>query len=782
MPCCLCRAARKARAPSQSDPIPKTGCQPPFPNGCKGLCVIATPIPLAPYPYLHRVGLNGRQRINPEMPTILIIDDSSTNRTIYSKLAATVLPDLQVVALEQPLEALAWLDVSRADLIITDYKMPGLDGDELIRRIREKEADGNTPIIVVTAYADRTYRMEALEAGATDFLLSPVDHFEFVTRARNLLKLSHQQELLQRRAEGLLEELQSSHRQQQIILRDSSAKLAQVIDTVPALISATDRAGNFVFVNNSHARFLGLSTGEITGRNVRDVLGVSAAETAQALDRIVLEHGVSMPGHEHDLVSGAGTAHAFYTTRTPLRDNDGAVIGVLTTSVDISERRAAEARLRHLAHHDPLTGLPNRTLLQDTLDQAVCCSRGKQRFALHLIDLDRFKAVNDGLGHYVGDQVLVSTAHRLKEIVGDADTVARLGGDEFAILQQGVSAEADAAQFAGRITAALSRQFTCSGHDISVGASVGVAVYPDDGADAENLLRRSDLAMYKAKAADRGTWRFFVADMDQEARAAMEVQEDLRAGLARNEFVLHYQPQIDLATQRMVGAEALLRWQRPGYGLLRPAAFLRIAEETGLIVPISAWVMREACRQSMRWQAAGLGAIRVAVNVSAVQLRRQNLSALVAEVLSETKLAPELLDLELTESMLIEDTSETIGMLRTLRGLGVRLSVDDFGTGYSSLSMITRFPVSCLKIDQSFTRGLGKHPSDAAIIRTILELAETLKLDVLAEGVETHQQMHHLLVSGCREAQGYLFGAPIEADILEGLMRQGTRRFAESAS
>lgn len=716
------------------------------------------------------------------MPTILIIDDSSTNRTLYSKLAATVLPNLRVVTLEQPLDALTWLDTSRADLIITDYKMPGLDGAELIRRIRRKEADSNTPVIVVTAYADRAYRMEALEAGATDFLLSPVDHFEFVTRARNLLKLSHQQELLQRRADGLMEELQSSHRQREIILRDSSAKLAQVIDTVPALISATDRAGDFIFVNQSHARFLGMSTAEMTGRNMRDVIGPAEAESAQALDRIVFEHGVSMPGHEHDLVSGTGVAHAFYTTRTPLRDNDGIVVGVLTTSVDISERRAVEARLRHLAHHDPLTGLPNRTHLQGVLDQAVCGSHGKQRFALHLIDLDRFKAVNDGLGHHVGDQVLVSIAHRLQEIVGQEDTVARLGGDEFAILQQGIGAQADAAQLANRITDALSEQFTCAGHDISVGASVGVVVYPDDGADAEDLLRRSDLAMYKAKAADRGTWRFFIADMDQDARAVMKVQEDLRAGLARNEFVLHYQPQIDLATQRMVGVEALLRWQRPGYGLLRPAAFLTVAEETGLIVPISVWVMREACRQVVRWAADGLGPIRVAVNVSAVQFRRQNLPALVTEVLAETGLRPELLDLELTESMLIEDTAETVAMLRALRGIGVRLSIDDFGTGYSSLGMIKRFPVSCLKIDQSFTRGLGKHASDAAIVRTILDLADTLNLDVLAEGVETPQQMRYLLVSGCREAQGYLFGAPVDADTLVGLMRQGTRWFAESVS
>lgn len=709
------------------------------------------------------------------MPTVLIIDDSVTNRTLYSKLAVTVQAGLRIVALGRPTEALAWLHEQRADLIITDFKMPELDGAELTRRIRQKGVDADTPIIVVTAYADRSFRMKALEAGATDFLLSPVDHFEFVTRARNLLRLSHQQHLLHRRAEGLLEDLKTSQRQQEIILRDSSDKLAQVIDTVPALISAADRNGNFVFVNESQAQFLSATTESLTGRCIRDVVGRRMAENSLALDQIVFESGTSMPGHEHEMTDPHGAVRTFFTTRAPLRNTGGEVLSVLTTSIDITERKAAEQRLRHLAHHDPLTNLPNRTLIRDKLRRAVSqCRREGGQFALHLIDLDRFKAVNDGLGHHVGDQALIAVGHRLREIVRDTDTVARLGGDEFAILQRDLGGPDDATRLATRITESLAQQFFCAGHQISIGASVGIALHPQDGADADELLRRSDLAMYKAKGAERGTWQLFFADMDQSAREAVKIQVDLRLGLAKGEFVLHYQPQIDLATQQIVGVEALLRWRRPGYGLLKPNAFLRIAEETGAIVAISAWVLREACRQAVYWRDLHSSPLRMAVNLSAVQLRKQNLTGLVKEVLDATQMSPGMLELELTEGMLIEETTNTVKVLQELRDIGVRLAVDDFGTGYSSLSYIKSFPINLLKIDQSFTRGLGTSSNDAAIVRTILELAKSLGLSVIAEGVETAQQMHHLLVAGCDEAQGFYFSEPLDAEGLTELLDRGT--------
>ncbi|WP_419896722.1 two-component system response regulator [Roseomonas sp. USHLN139] len=718
------------------------------------------------------------------MATILILDDRTTNRDIFARLALSLDKDVHVQAFGDPHEALRWLSQNSVDLVVTDFRMPEMDGAEFTRRLRGLKPAGSTassvvdvPVIVITAYNDRAYRMRALEAGATDFLLSPVDHYEFLTRARNLLRMRWQQQVIERRAESLEQELEHTARSHEELLRDSRAALAQVIDTVPAMISAADRHGRCVFVNAAQASFVGQPPDALVGHDIERLFGHERALRSRALDQLVFETGMALPGREEETTSPEGQPRIFVTTKAPLHNARGEVVSVLTTSLEITDRKLAERRLGHMAHHDALTGLPNRAFLRDRLRRELARGRrGDHVFALLFLDLDRFKAVNDALGHHLGDELLRAVAQRLKATVREDDIVARLGGDEFAIVQTGINGAEEADALAGRVIAALSEPVLCEGHSLSAGASIGITLYPRDGTDPDELLRNADLAMYRAKAEGRNAWRFFAAAMDARAREAMQIEADLRAGLARGEFVLHYQPQVDLRTNRITGAEALLRWRRSGQRLSTPGTFLAIAEETGLIVPINEWVLVEACRQAVAWREAGLPPVRMGVNLSPVQFRRQDVQALVIRVLEETGLEPDLLDLELTEGILMDQAPETVAGLQALRALGIRISVDDFGTGYSSLNYVKSFPVDRLKIDQSFVRGMTSEPNDAAIVRTIVELGHMLRLQVIAEGVENEAQLARLTSEGCDEVQGFYFSEAVPAGTFAQLLRQPQAR------
>ncbi|WBV41930.1 EAL domain-containing protein [Pseudoroseomonas cervicalis] len=714
------------------------------------------------------------------MATILILDDRSTNRDIFSRLALSLERDVQVEAFGDPQAALDWLAGHEADLVVTDFRMPGMDGAEFTRRLRAlppppggAPGAADAPVIVITAYNDRAYRMRALEAGATDFLLSPVDHYEFLTRARNLLRMRWQQQVIQRRAESLEQALQHSTRAREEMLRDSRAALAQVIDTVPAMISAADRQGRCVFVNAAQAEFAGTTPEALAGQPVERLFSRERAARSRALDALVFETGQPLPGREEETEGPDGQARIFSTTKAPLHNARGEVVAVLTTSLEITDRKLAERRLGHMAHHDALTGLPNRAFLRDRLRRELARGRrGDHAFALLFLDLDRFKAVNDALGHHVGDALLRTVAQRLKATARAEDLVARLGGDEFAIVQTAIQGPEDAAALAQRIMAALAAPVEADGHNLSAAASIGITLSPRDGADPDELLRNADLAMYRAKAEGRHGWRFFAAAMDARAREAMQIEAELRAALGRGEFELHYQPQVELRGSRVTGAEALLRWRRHGHGLCGPGSFLAIAEETGLIVPINEWVLREACRQAAAWAAEGLPPVRMGVNLSPVQFRRQDVRGLVAQVLRETGLPPDRLDLELTEGILMEQDAATASGLQALRALGVRISVDDFGTGYSSLNYVKNFPVDRLKIDQSFVRGMTSEPNDAAIVRTIVDLGHMLRLQVVAEGVETEAQLARLRAEGCDEVQGFYYSEALPAEGFARLLRQ----------
>lgn len=702
------------------------------------------------------------------IPSLLILDDQDINRRVYAKLAETVSPGARIDSFGDPQSAFDWLGTHQPDVIITDFRMPGMDGAEFTRRVRAMPHGIDVPIVVITAYNDRRFRLDALDAGATDFLLSPVDHAEFGARIRNLIALNLHRKILRNQAMALERELADSERSRERLLHDSREALAQVIDTLPALISATGPDGRCVFANAHLAASLGLALGDIIGRDMVTLLGERGLRSAEA-DRLVFQSGTAVANHEEEFPDREGRTRVFLTTKAPLRGASGGVTAVLTSSVDITERKAAENRLRHLAHHDSLTDLPNRFSLTERLPRGRTRDT-EQRLALHFIDLDRFKTVNDVFGHQVGDGVLRAIARRLLGVVKNGDVVARLGGDEFAIVQAGIAGPDEAAALAERVAEAVARPFLIEGREVMVGSSIGIALSPQDGLSAEELLRRADLAMYQAKADRTGAYRFFDAGMDVLARRMMVLEADIRSGLARGEFVLLYQPQLSLHTGSINGAEALVRWRQPDGSLIEPRDFLPLAEETGLIRPLGAWVLAEACRQAALWNSPGSARFRVAVNISPLQLRGVDLIRLVQATLAETGLDPHCLDLEVTESAVIRDAEEVSRVLAQLREMGLMISVDDFGTGYSALSYVKHLPLDRLKIDRSFVEGLKPANADAAIIAAIVTLGRNLKLEIAAEGVETEAQMRELAALGCDIVQGYHIGRPMTPSALATLI------------
>jgi diguanylate cyclase (GGDEF)-like protein/PAS domain S-box-containing protein len=455
-----------------------------------------------------------------------------------------------------------------------------------------------------------------------------------------------------------------------------------------------------------------------------------------------------------------------------VREADGRARYYVHIFSDMTERKAAQKRIEFLAHHDPLTELPNRLLLRDRMAQAMArASRTRTRAALMFLDLDRFKKINDSLGHPVGDALLKAIAERLKGCVRESDTISRQGGDEFIIVLGDVRDSEAVARVADKIHQLMGQPFAVGNHSLITSFSIGVALFPDDGEDFDALLQKADTAMYHAKEAGRNSHRFFTEQMNLQVVEHMTLETRLRHALDKGEFVLHYQPQLDLQERAIVGIEALVRWNSPENGLVPPAKFIPVAEESGLIVHIGAWVLREACRQAKAWQHAGLPPLVVAVNLSAIQFRRLDLVNTVIDALVLSDLDSQWLELELTESILLQDTEATLDTVRRLKALGLKLSVDDFGTGYSSLAYLKRFAVDKLKIDRSFVRDLLTDPDDAAIVRAIIQMAHSLKLKTIAEGVESEELCNLLSLFRCDEVQGYWLARPLPADELEAFVR-----------
>jgi diguanylate cyclase (GGDEF)-like protein/PAS domain S-box-containing protein len=513
--------------------------------------------------------------------------------------------------------------------------------------------------------------------------------------------------------------------------------------------------GKLVEWNRSYEQMLGYSSAELAAKTYRDLTPPRWHEMeARILAEEVIPKGYSGV-YEKEYVRSDGTVFPVELRVFLLRDDNQTPIGMWAIVRDITERKLVEAQIHHLAHHDALTGLPNRAALNLRLEQAITAAqREGHRLAVMLIDLDRFKGINDNLGHLVGDQLLVEVAHRLRTEVRGSDIVARLGGDEFIVVVSEVASTQDIEAVAQKIRGALSKPYVIESHELHTTPSIGISFFPKDGSSAEALIRHADAAMYQAKAQGRDNWQFYNESISLIAAERLKIENGLRGALQRGEFILHYQPQLDLASQRIVAVEALVRWQHPDMGLVAPDRFIPVAEDMGLIVPLGEWVLNEACAQLRRWRDAGLAGLRMCVNLSARQLQKQTLHDSVAAALARHGLAAADLELEITESMAMSNPAETIGTLKKLEALGVTLAIDDFGTGYSSLSYLKLLPIHRLKLDRSFVGDIETDPDDASICRATASLCHDLGLTLVAEGVESEAQFAFIKGLGCDLLQG----------------------------
>lgn len=702
---------------------------------------------------------------------VLIVDDRPTNQSIFAKLASSLGPEIHVQTYGDPREALRWLDDHTPDLIIVDYSMPHMNGAEFTREVRKRPLASDLPIIVITAYNDRDFRLSALEAGATDFLQSPIDRREFRSRARNLLALRHQQLSIKSRAALLEQQLERTHHNVPALIGSDVDVFSQLLGAIPVMVSATDREGRCLFVNAHQAAVSNTTPAALVGTDISVMFGEERAKRDRQMNEMVLSAGRALPAYE-DVIEHDGIRLVYLTHKAPLRDAQNNIVGVLTSAVDISGRKLAEEHLNHIARHDVLTGLPNRILFRERLQAEIEKGRHSGKcIAVFLLDIDRFKMINDTRGHLAGDNLLAAIATRINMIVGEGDCAARLGGDEFAIIQTGLDSAVDAARRAEEILRALAQPFALENHSMVLTASLGISLAPDDSSLPDDLLRIADLAMYKAKEAGGNTFRFFMPEMNQQAQQIATLEADLHAAIEHQQFDLHFQPIFSAKSHKIAGAEALIRWNHPEKGLLSPGDFLKLAEETGLIIPIGTWVLKQACQQLVAWRKAGIDIPQISVNLSPLQFQRQDVYQLAKQVLDETGLDPSSLELEIVESVVVRNREAVAHTLARLRNLGVRIAIDDFGTGYSSLQYLRDLPVDSLKIDRTFVSGLPFSPKDTAIVHAITSLGRDLGMTVIAEGVETEAQELLLQTMGCDRLQGYYLSVPRPRAEFEQLVR-----------
>ncbi len=710
---------------------------------------------------------------NPMQARIVIVDDRSTNLRVYAQYVSMMGPEFSAKCFHSAVEALEWLQTEAADLLIVDYRMPEMNGAEFISRFRARATGSHIPAIIITARQDRECRINALDAGATDFLQSPVSHIEFRDRALLLLGQHYKQlELKQSLSSAMLQGSDEAE-------ADSGGKsmLEQIIDTTPILINATDRDGKYLFLNSYQAALFGQEPDQLVGRSVFELFDSELADREQRRNNVIIETGISIPNYEEKFVS-EGIELTFHCNKSPLLNKDNQTIGVLTTGLDITARKFAEEHRTHLALHDMLTGLPNRTLLAERMRLAIekSTATGKAA-ALLLLDLDRFKVINDTRGHQTGDILLRQVAERISIAIGPNGFAARIGGDEFAVILEGLNIEVDVPALCTELLAKIGEPYSIGGVEQLIGASIGVASIPVDGTSADELLRLADLAMYEAKAAGRNCYCFFTPKLNQIAQLNAGVESDLRDALNRDQLFLEYQPIVDVMNGNYVGLEALVRWQHPVRGRLVPADFIRVANDSGLIGRIGHWVIEAACQQIAEFRSRGITLPHVAVNVSPKQFQY---SAMCSQILDNVKkygIQPGQLAIEITEELLLDHNQDVHQQLATLRASGVDISIDDFGTGYSSLQYLRDLPATRLKIDQTFVARIDQSAADRAIISTIAHLAHALDMRVVAEGVETEAQLSLLRASGCDEVQGFFIGRPMSVELLANLFDGEPARF-----
>jgi diguanylate cyclase (GGDEF)-like protein/PAS domain S-box-containing protein len=684
---------------------------------------------------------------------LLIQDDEAAATAIIDALQQAPDAGLKVDWVRRCSEALKMLDGIAA--ILVDLFLPDSRGMATFERLFS--AAPNLPILILTDPQNEATARLAVQGGAHDYLFkNRLDAYLLPKAVRSMIERAAN-------AEALFEEKER----------------AQVtLNSIGDAVISTDASGRVTYLNSVAEALTGWSKDEAAGHQFEEILRIVDATSREAspnpLELAIRENKTVALPPNCILIRRDGVEAAIEDSTAPIHDRRGAVIGAVMVFHDVSVARAMSLKMSYLAQHDSLTDLPNRILLNDRLNEAIALSsRHHRMLAVLFLDIDRFKYINDSLGHVVGDRLLQSVARRLFTCVRSSDTVSRLGGDEFVVLLWEVRHSQDAAVTAHKILQAVREPHEINQHELHVTASIGIVTYPDDGADVETLMKKADFAMYHAKDSGRDNFQFFKSEMNIRAIERRSLEDHLRYAIERDEFLLHYQPKIDLATGDITGIEALLRWRHPELGLVAPGQFIAIAEESGLIVPIGRWVLRAACRQARQWQIEGSSPVCIAVNISAGELRAPGFAAGVREILAETGLPPRCLELELTETVLIDDSRSISDVLRELKEIGVLLALDDFGTGYSSLSYLKRFPIDTLKIDRSFVHDLTTDKDDAGIVTAVIGMGKNLHMRVVAEGVETREQLALLQEHGCPQGQGYFFSRPLPAEECRQLLECG---------
>jgi diguanylate cyclase (GGDEF)-like protein/PAS domain S-box-containing protein len=687
--------------------------------------------------------------------TVLLINENTQETKSIEQMIRHVGPqDFEVAHVDSLLEATTYLAEKSVDVILLDLESGGVDGKEKLRRVHQ--AAPRVSIVILSNLAGEPMARQAMRDGAQDYLIKGEMQSRELVRAL--------ENAIERKAidESLFEEKERAQ-----------VTLASIGD---AVISA-DPEGRITFLNLMAERMTGWSKPEATGRRMDDVFRIEDATTRETIPNPMNQAiALNRVGHLPTnciLIRRDGHESFIEDSAAPIHDRIGGILGSVIVFRDVSTARALAEETMHASQHDFLTGLPNRLLLNDRLGQAIALAKRRGNdVAVLFMDLDGFKHINDSLGHLVGDRLLQSIAKRLTALIRTPDTISRQGGDEFVVLLQEIETPEDAAVVAKRIIQAVSQVHSIGEHDLFITASIGMSLYPQDGLDGEALMKNADTAMYRAKDSGRQCFKFFKSAMNLRAVERQKMEEELRQALVNEELELYYQPKIDVLTGELVGAEALLRWTHPKRGPVAPVKFIPVAEDSGLILPIGSWVLREACMQAKTWLDQGLPATPMSINVSGVQLQDATFLYEVLAMLEETRLAPELLEMELTESVLLNLPEHAHSALQYLRDLGVTVSIDDFGTGYSSLSALKRLPIDCLKIDQSFLEQVNESPGGAAIAIAIIRMGKSLNLRVVAEGVESRRHLAFLQKYDCDEAQGFFFSQPVPADQFADLLRR----------
>jgi diguanylate cyclase (GGDEF)-like protein/PAS domain S-box-containing protein len=639
--------------------------------------------------------------------------------------------------------------------VLIDLFLPDSQGLETFHRVFRVAP--HIPILVLSARQHEDIARMAVQHGAQEYLLkSRIDSYLLPKTLGSMIE------------RGAIAEA----------LFDEKERAQVTLNSIGDGVLSSDLLGRVTYLNVVAEHLTGWSRVEAAGRSLEEVFHVVDGAT-----RLPVPNPLMLAMHDNRtqgltpncvLIRRDGVESVIEDSVAPIHDRQGQVTGGVMVFRDVSKTRALSAKMLYLAHHDSLTGLSNRTVLNDRLSQAIALAqRHKHQLAVLFLDLDRFKYVNDSLGHGFGDRLLQLVAERLLTCVRTSDTVTRLGGDEFVILLSELRHPEDAAVSAEKILLALRAPYCLGEHTLYLTVSLGIVIYPDDGVDSESLMKRVDFAMYHAKDRGRNNYQFFKPAMHARALERQIVEGDLHRAVQQHEFFLHYQPKVVVETGAIVGVEALIRWVQPHRGLASPAEFVAVAEECGVIVPIGQWVLREACLQARLWKDEGLLPGRIAVNVSAAELRNKDFVAGVREILLEAGLAPSDLELELTETFLMQDLQMTAAVLQALKELGVTLALDDFGTGFSSLSHLKRFPIDTLKIDQSFVRHLTTDTADVGIVSAVINMGKSLRMQVVAEGVETWDQLRVLKQHHCPEAQGFYFSEPLTAAGIAILLKAG---------